>query len=114
MAHPPIFPRDDDDRDLARVSQELATRLRARGVAVHDDDSPDAIVLVSEAVEVFERAVQSRGGDLMVDEPPRNHAGEPDDPHFLLPTRADDESASAYATRLAAATADVRKHPRHD
>jgi broad specificity phosphatase PhoE len=114
MSHPPITPRDDDNRDLARVSQELAARLRTRGVAVHDDDAPDAIVLVSEAVETFERAVQSRGGDLMVDEPPRNHAGEPDDPHFLLPTRADDESASAYAARLSAATADVRKHHPHD
>jgi hypothetical protein len=113
MTQPQSTPRDDDDRDLTRVSQELAARLRARGVAVHDADSPDAIVLLVEAVEAFERAVQARGGDLMMDEPPRNHAGEPDDPHFLLPARADDESASAYAARLGAATAAVRRHKPH-
>lgn len=113
MTHPPIAPRDDNDRDLARVSQELAGRLRARGVAVHDDDSPDAIVLLVESVEEFERAVQARGGDLMVDEPPANRAGEPDDPHFLLPARGDDESAPAYAARLRGAAAAIRKHKPH-
>lgn len=113
MTQPPTTPHDDDNRDLARVSQDLAGRLRARGVAVHDDDSPDGIVLLVEAVEVFERAVEARGGDLMVDEPPLNHAGQPDDPHFLLPVRADDESASAYATRLGASTAAVWKHKPH-
>jgi hypothetical protein len=112
MTQPPITPRDDD-RDLARVSQELSGRLHTRGVAVHDDDSPDAIVLLVESVEAFERAVQARGGDLMVDEPPANHAGEPDDPHFLLPARADDESASAYAARLRSATTAIRRHKPH-
>jgi hypothetical protein len=113
MTQPPLTPRDDENRDLARVSQELAERLRTRGAAVHDDDSPDGIVLLMEAVETFERAVQARGGDLMVDEPPLNHVGQPDDPHFLLLARADDESASAYAARLRAAAAAIRKHKPH-
>ena len=112
MTQPGSTPRDDD-RDIARVSQELAGRLRARGVEVYDDDSADAIVRILEAVEAFERAVEARGGDLMMDEPPANHAGEPDDPHFLLPSRSADESSSAYAARLAATTAAIRKHKPH-
>ena len=113
MTQPESTPRDETDRDVARVSQELAGRLRARGVTVHDDDSPEAIVALVEAVETFERAVEAHGGDLMMDEPPAHHAGQPDDPHFLLPPRGDDESFSQYIARLAAATAAIRKHKPH-
>lgn len=104
---------DDWNRDVARVAQEMASRLRARGVDVYDSDSPNDIVQLVESVEEFERAVESRGGDLMVDEPPARGAAQPDDPHFLLPTRAADESVSAYATRMRAATAAVLQHPPH-
>jgi hypothetical protein len=113
MTHPSGAPRDEKDRDLTRVAEELAGRLRARGVAVHDDDSPEAIVALVEAVEAFERAVETHGGDLMIDEPPARHAGEPDDPHFLLPPRGDDESFAQYSGKLAAATAAIRKHKPH-
>jgi hypothetical protein len=113
MTQPHNAPRSDADRDIARVSQEISARLTARGVAVQDSDSPDALVRMLEAVEAFERAVESHGGDLMMDEPPPHMAGEPDDPHFRLPTRAADESASAYLQRLAAATAAVRRHRPH-
>ncbi len=113
MTQPDSAPSSERDRDIARVSQELAGRLRARGVAVHDDDSPEAIVRIVEAVEAFERAVEAHGGDLMVDEPPAHYAGQPDDPHFLLPQRGDDESFVAYAGRLAAATTAIRKHKPH-
>ena len=113
MTQPGSAPHDENDRDLARVSLVLASRLRARGVEIHDDDSPDAIVLLLEGVEAFERAVESRGGDLMMDEPPANQAGQPDDPLFLLPSRGVDESSAAYATRLAAATTAARKHRPH-
>jgi hypothetical protein len=97
--------------DVARIAQEMASRLRARGVAVYDSDSPDHVVQLVEAVEEFERAVESRGGDLMVDEPPARGAAQPDDPHFLLPTRAADESVSNYLKRLRVATDAVREHP---
>ncbi len=99
------------DPDVARVAQEMAGRLRARGVAVYDSDSPDDVLKLVEGVEEFERAVESRGGDLMVDEPPANGVAQPDDPHFLLPRRAADETVSNYIRRLAAATAAVRQHP---
>ncbi|HEV7992128.1 MAG TPA: hypothetical protein VGP25_09900 [Gemmatimonadaceae bacterium] len=112
MIQPASAPRDDD-RDVARVTQDIAGRLRQRGVAVHDDETPEEIVRLLEAVEAFERAVESRGGDLMVDEPPDRSAEQPDDPAFLLPSRAADESASAYLERLSAATEMVRRRPRN-
>lgn len=101
------------NRDVARVAQELTSRLRARGIAVYDSDSPDDVVQLFESVEEFERAVESRGGDLMVDEPPTGGAGRPDDPHFLLPTRAADESVANYLKRLGAATGAVSQHRPH-
>jgi hypothetical protein len=115
MTQPSGARRDENEneRDLARVSEELAGRLRARGVAVHEDDSSDAIVALVEAVEAFERAVETHGGDLMVDEPPARHSGQPDDPHFLLPQRGDDESFTQYRARLVAATAALHGHRRH-
>jgi len=102
---------DDWNPDVARVAGEMAGRLRARGVAVYDSDSPDDVVQLVESVEAFERAVESRGGDLMVDEPPARGTAQPDDPHFLLPTRAADESVSNYINRLKVATTAVRQHP---
>jgi hypothetical protein len=108
MTHSGSTPRDDD-RDVVRVSQDMAGRLRLRGVDVRDDESPDDIVRLLEGVEAFERAVQAKGGDLMVDEPPAHGAVQPDDPQFLLPARAADESASDYLDRLAAATEGIRK-----
>jgi hypothetical protein len=112
MTHPDNASKDWN-RDVARVAQEMTSRLRARGIEVYDSDSPDDVVQLVESVEEFERAVESRGGDLMMDEPPPRGAAQPDDPHFLLPTRAADESVSNYITRLKAATASVREHRPH-
>lgn len=112
MSQSESTPRDDAESEIARVSHDIAGRLRARGVNVRDDESPEDVVRLLEGVELFERAVQSKGGDLMVDEPPARGSIQPDDPDFLLPTRTDDESASAYLTRLETATRAVRGHKR--
>ena len=109
MPQPGSSPRDDDS-EITRVSQDIAYRLRRRGVAVRDGESPEEIVNLLEGVEAFEQAVMSKGGDLMVDEPPRRGTVQPDDPDFLLPKRADDESVSDYLERLDAATQKVRGH----
>ena len=98
-------PSNEWDRDVARVAQELADRLRTRGIAVYESDSPDDIERLIEVVEEFENAVEARGGDLMMDEPPNHGIAQPDDPRFLLPSRAADESATAYVKRLSAAIA---------
>jgi hypothetical protein len=104
---------DEQDDEIARVTDEIAARLRARGIAVHDGDSPDDVVRLLESLEAFESAVETHGGDLMIDEPPSGNSDEPDDPHFLLPTRSADESATSYLERLAVATASIRKHRKH-
>ena len=93
----------DWNPDVARVSQEIAARLQARGIAVHDSDSPDDVVQLLESVEAFEEAVEAGGGDLMVDEPRAGDKAQPDDPRFLLPQRRDDESVPGYLKRLNAA-----------
>jgi hypothetical protein len=99
---------NDWNPDVARVAHEIAGRLRTRGIAVGDADSPDEIEALLEAVEAFERTVEESGGDLMVDEPPRRGTPQPDDPRFLLPTRRDDESVPRYLERLRAATTALR------
>jgi hypothetical protein len=109
---PHDVPRGDEGRDFSRATEEIKRRLLSRGIEIHDADTPDDLVRMMDAVEEFERAVMAHGGDLMVDEPPPNGAGQPDDPHFLLPLRVAGESAAAYVSRLAAATNVVQHHPR--
>jgi hypothetical protein len=100
---------NDWNSDVARVSQELTSRLRARGIEVEAADTPDDVIDLLEAVEVFEEAVEAQGGDLMVDEPPTAGKAQPDDRDFLLPVRAADESVKQYIKRLGAATEAVRE-----
>ena len=97
--------------DIQRVSAELAGRLSQLGIRVSGSERPEDLLDIVEAVDRFEAAVQSQGGDLMMDEGIRGAATEPDDQHFALPVRRDDESVSAYLERLERATDDVRRHP---
>lgn len=96
--------------ELRRAADEVTARLEALGVTINGDESPEALVEVLEEVERFERAVEARGGDLMVDESPANSVGEPDDPRFALPKRLADETIRAYRDRLARVTDEVRRH----
>ncbi len=101
--------RNDSD-ELKRVSQQVAGRLSARGIRLDGRERADELTQIAEAVERFELAVESRGGDLMVDEAPRGQTTQPDDAHFALPLRNAGESVSAYVERLVAATDTVRSH----
>jgi hypothetical protein len=98
-------------RDIERVSRELRDRLDALGIRLDGRESADELVRLEDAVEEFESAVQSRGGDLMVDEGVRGKATEPDDRHFALPLRREHETVSEFLERLARATDAVRRHP---
>ncbi len=100
-----------DSEEVTRVAREIAGRLAAVGVVLSGKERPEELVELEEAVERFERAVEARGGDLMVDEGPRGRTSEPDNPHFALPLRRAHEAVSAYLGRLSAATKDVLKLP---
>jgi hypothetical protein len=94
--------------ELRDVASEVADRLRRRGIPLSGDERPEDLADLLGAVELFEAAVEARGGDLMVDD---LNSSEPDDPHFVLPSRATDESVRDYIARINAATALVREHP---
>jgi hypothetical protein len=76
-------------------------------------ETAEELVEVEEAVERFERLIERRGGDLMVDEGSGRMASEPDDPHFAIPVRREHETIAAYLERLARATDEVRHHRPH-
>lgn len=109
MTHPSEDTARNDD--LQRVTREVTNRLAELGISLTGDEPPHDLVRILETVERFEVAVQSRGGDLMVDEGPEGETTEPDDPHFGLPRRHADESVERYLDRLVRATEDVMRHP---
>ena len=100
---------DESRREFKNAISEQTARISNRGVFLRGDETHKEIVELEEALEQFERAVQSRGGDLMVDEAPRGHRGEPDDPRFLLPQRLATMSVSDYIDRLAQAIDGMHK-----
>ncbi len=106
-------PVDDGERsgDIDRVSREMRGRLEALGIRLDGRESGDELVRLEEAVEQFEAAVESRGGDLMVDEGVRGKVIQPDDQHFALPLRREHETVSEFLERLARAADAVRRHP---
>ena len=106
-----IDPHRREERDA--VSAEIAARLRARGVDVSEHESSEELVELLDAVELFERAVELRGGDLMMDEGPQGVTNEPDDVHFVLPRRGPHESVASYRDRVEEKTRRLSLHPPH-
>ena len=100
------------ENDLERVSEEVAGRLATLGIELNGRETPEELTRISDAVERFEAAVLSRGGDLMMDEPPPGSPPQPDDPHFALPSRSPDESVASYLDRLERVTESVLSHKR--
>jgi hypothetical protein len=100
--------------DQTRAAQQITARLESLGIELDGSESAERLGEIADAVERFEDAVELRGGDLMVDEPPRGEEGQPDDPDFVLPKRAADETVSAYLDRLEAATQRVLARPELD
>src|SRR5678816_1259728 len=98
--------------DLTRVSREVASRLENLGIELDGRETPDQLTEIEEAIERFEDAVESRGGDLMMDEAPPGQEPQPDDPHFALPLRHARETVASYLERVARVTDSVRRHAR--
>jgi len=108
MTHPTEEPSAED---VQRVAGEVANRLEMLGIWLSGDEEPEHLGQIQEAVERFELAVESRGGDLMVDEGPDGRTTQPDDPHFALPRRRADEAVDRYVDRLELAREDVLRQP---
>jgi hypothetical protein len=96
--------------EIHRVMLETADRLRQRGVTLTGRESSDELASLLDAVEQYEIAVERRGGDLMMDEPPEGETPQPDDVHFALPRRREGESASDYLVRIQERTDMIRRH----
>jgi hypothetical protein len=90
--------------DETRAAQQISGHLSTLGIEIDADADIITLRTLAEAVERFENAVRGRGGNLMVDEAPRDSRGQPDDRDFALPRPRADESIPAYLERLAAAT----------
>ena len=97
-------------RELKDVAQETASRISARGVSLRGNETHGELAEIEEAIERFETAVDSHGGDLMVDEAPRGQRGEPDDPRFQLPKRAASMSVADYLASLARGIDRIRRN----
>jgi hypothetical protein len=97
--------------ERARVGVDIAGRLTDRGVALTGNESSDELVTLLETLEEFERAVQAKGGDLMVDERSDTGTVQPDDEDFAVPPRGADETVGQYVRRLREATRTVERHP---
>ncbi len=96
-------------KELKDAARETAARIAARGVSLRGHETPDELAAIEDAIERFETAVESRGGDLMVDEAPRGQRGEPDDARFALPKRGATMSVTDYLVLLSRATDDLRR-----
>ena len=96
--------------EIQRVTLETADRLRQRGVSLTGRESGDELVSMLDAVEEFELAVERRGGDLMMDEPPEGETPQPDDVHFALPRRREREPVSEYLIRIRERIDMIRRH----
>ena len=94
--------------ELRRVTEEVAARLAARGIHLRGNETPNEITDLEDAVEEFEEAVESHGGDLMIDEPPPSGHAQPDNPLFLLPARTPEMSVAKYVDVLIRATRRIR------
>ncbi|MGH7655684.1 MAG: hypothetical protein ACREN6_13580 [Gemmatimonadaceae bacterium] len=95
----------------ARVVAELGDRVRRRGVSLLGNETMIEIAALSDAIDAFEGAVESAGGDLFVDEPAdaQRAVSQPDDSRFVLPTRRPHESVASLLERISAATDRLRK-----
>ena len=85
------------DADRARATEVAYAQLRQRGIDVNDDASSDDLATLLSAVERFEEAVSSIGGDRMVHS---LDTDQHDDESLVLPQRRGDERVGDYAQRV--------------
>lgn len=104
-------PETGNTEELRRVAEEVSHRLEELGIWLSGNEASEDLVRILEAVESFELAVKTRGGDLMVDEGPDGRTVQPDNSLFALPVRHADETVNRYLERLDQAREQVLRHP---
>lgn len=90
-----LDPHRREERDGAAL--ENTGRLAQKGVLLTGRESSAELDDLMTAVERFEGAVITRGGDLFVNTP---FSDQPEDPRFVIPQRLAGEDAEAYAARI--------------
>ena len=85
------------DADRARATEVAYAQLRQRGLDVSDEEPSDDLATLLSAVERFEEAVSSIGGDRMVHS---LDTDQHDDESLVLPRRRGDEGVADYARRI--------------
>lgn len=88
------------------VAVELSGRLAQKGVEAGSDEDPAQLADLLSAVDEFERAVESAGGDLYVDNP---MSTEPGDRRLVLPPRRADEPIARYAQRIVTVAKEIAR-----
>jgi hypothetical protein len=90
---------DDSIRREERISlhSELLSRIEQKGVQLSAKASDAELADLLSAIDIFESAVESSGGDTMVDSP---DSSEPERPEWVLPHPHDDESVTTYIRRV--------------
>jgi hypothetical protein len=96
------------DEQIQAAVAGTVDRLRRRGVNASESEEPEKLADLLSAIERFEVEVQAHGGDLFVDD---LRSSEPDDPHFVLPSRNRNESTEAYIARIHQAREKLQEHP---
>src|SRR6266851_6439275 len=99
-----LDPHREEEREAAAM--ELSGRLAQKGIEVGSDEDPAQLADLLSAVEEFERAVETAGGDLFVNSP---SSTEPQDPRFVLRRRRADEPISGYTERILAEARAIKR-----
>jgi hypothetical protein len=90
-----LDPHRREERDGAAL--ELTGRIRQKGVLLTGRETSAQLDDLATAIERFEAAVVSRGGDLFINTPTSDP---PENPDFVIPQRVPGEDAEAYAARI--------------
>ena len=90
-----LDPHRREERDGAEL--EMLGRIHQKGVLLNGTESSAQLDDLLTAIDRFEAAVIARGGDLMVNMPT---SSPPENPEFVIPTRAPGEEVETYASRV--------------
>jgi len=108
MERSDVSGRPDDSPARAEerngVRDELEGRLVRSGVLLSGSESDEQIVSIADAVEAFEAARSAAGGDSMIN---TLESSQPEDAHYVLPRRRDDEPVEQYVIRVRDAAEEI-------